>query len=185
MTILHEGDGLLYMKVGTHANEDLADIIVRKRREIDDAGYAMWGYGGNTCHPASMVQPFARDYAARTGRIMLLMQPMTSKHFADPIRANEYSADGFDWTPVPRGINVLGSRYALCIRTLEEVEERFALGDTKVALGNSRGRVGSAYVRGRVDKACLEYSEAQGDASEVVEIRLAAEMTEPYAVFLR
>jgi hypothetical protein len=36
------------MKVGTHAQESLEDIIARKSKEIDDAGYAMWGYGGKT-----------------------------------------------------------------------------------------------------------------------------------------
>ncbi len=185
MSILEEGDALLYMKVGTHAREDLAQIVARKRREIDEAGFAMWGYGGNTCHPTTMVQPFVRDHLANQGRILLVMQPMASKHFAEPLRAREFSADGMAWQLVPSPINVLGSRYALCIRTLEEVDELLALGDTRVALGNSQGKMGSSYVRGRVDKACLEYSEARGDGSSAVDIRLAAELSDPYAVFLR
>jgi hypothetical protein len=69
---LHERDPLLYMKVGTHAQEELSEIIARKRREIDEAGFAMWGYGGNTCHPTSIVQPFARSASAP---IILCMQP--------------------------------------------------------------------------------------------------------------
>ena len=63
--IIHPGAGVLYMKVGTHAKEGLTEIIARKRREIDEAGFAMWGYGGSTCYPTSMVQPFARGFAAR------------------------------------------------------------------------------------------------------------------------
>ena len=185
MSIIEDGQALLYMKVGTHASEELVDIVARKRREIDEAGFAMWGYGGNTCHPATMVQPFVRDHLSTQPRILLLMQPMTSNHFADQIRAGEFSPDGISWKSVPSPINVLGSRYALCIRTLEQVEEHLALGSTRVALGNSLGKVGSSYIRGRVDKACLEYSEAQGDGSAVVEIRLAAELVNPYAVFLR
>ena len=185
MTLIEDSTGLLYMKVGTHAQEDLAAIIERKRQEIDEAGFSMWGYGGNTCHPRTMVQPFVSDYSTSGKPIMLLMQPMTSNHFAEPIRAEEYSADGITWEPVPEAINVLGSRYALCIRTLQEVEEKLALGNTRVAVGRSKGKNGQDYVRGRVDKACLEYSESLGGSGELVDIRLAAEMVEPYAVFLR
>ena len=59
--IVQPGTGLIFMKVGTHANELLSDILKRKRQEIEDAGFALWGYGGNTCHPLTMVQPFAQD----------------------------------------------------------------------------------------------------------------------------
>ena len=34
------GDGILFMKVGTHANESLEDIIARKKLEIETAGFA-------------------------------------------------------------------------------------------------------------------------------------------------
>lgn len=185
MALINEGDALLYMKVGAHAREELFQIVARKQREIDDVGYAMWGYGGNTCHPTTMVQPFIRDHLPNQRRILLVMQPMDSKHFAEPLRAKEFSCDGIAWQEVPAPINVLGSRYALCIRTLEEVEEQIALGNTRVAHGTSQGKSGSTYVRGRVDKACLEYSEARGDGSTLVDIRLAAELSDPYAVFLR
>ncbi|SDG11111.1 hypothetical protein [Pseudonocardia oroxyli] len=180
------GSAILYMKVGTHAKEELSDIIERKQREIEDEGMAMWGYGGNTCHPTTMVQPFARTRATDEQPIVLAMQPMKSKHFADPVRADEYSQDGKIWTPVPQGINVLGSRYALCIRTLEQVDTKIHLAETKVAIGKSLGKAGSSYVKGRVDKACLEVtSEAVVDEDEGVPIGLIAELVDPYAVFLR
>lgn len=176
------GDPVLYMKVGTHAQEDLADILARKREEIAREGFAMWGYGGNTCHPTSMVQPFARSVSQP---IMLCMQPMQSRHFAEPLRAEEYSADGINWRPVPSGINVLGSRYALCIDTLEEVSESLSLGGTRVAVGRSKGLNGEAYVRGRVDKACLEVVSPAAAGSRTVDIKLTAEIIEPFAVLLR
>lgn len=184
MSIIEEGHGLLYMKVGTHAGEELSSIIERKRREIDEAGFSMWGYGGNTCHPRTMVQPFVERFV-NSGPMMLVMQPMTSNHFAEQVRADEYSSDGVGWQPVPEAIDVLGSRYALCIRTLEEVNEELVLGNTRVAVGNSQGKNGQDYVRGRVDKACLEYSEVEGAGGEAVDIRLVGELVAPYAVFLR
>jgi hypothetical protein len=92
--IIKPGAGVLYMKVGTHANEPLDEIIERKQAEIDAAGFALWGYGGNTCHPTTMVQPFARDFELRGETIHLVMHPMVSNHFAVTTRAEEMSTDG-------------------------------------------------------------------------------------------
>src|SRR5437773_948872 len=116
--IIKPGQAVVYMKVGTHAKEPLEDIIARKTKEIEDAGLAFWGYGGNTCHPQTMVQPFARKFERQGGLIYLCMQPMTSNHFAPQIPADEYSPDGIDWKVIPKGISVLGSRYALAIKNL-------------------------------------------------------------------
>lgn len=187
--VIRSGTGILFMKVGTHAQEELGAIIERKRQEISDAGYSMWGYGGNTCHPTTMVQPFARQYAKVSSEpIRLCMQPMNSKHFAEQLRADQYSVDGLSWQEIPAAINVLGSRYALCIRNLTEVVEELPLGQTRVAVGNSKGRPGSDYVRGRVDKACLEVVDDEtlgDDPAETKQIGLVAELVKPYAVFLR
>lgn len=182
---LEDAGGILYMKVGTHAQEDLAEIIERKKREIDNAGFAMWGYGGNTCHPTAMVQPFAKSFSTVGRPIILCMEPMVSHHLAEPVRAEEFSVDGIHWERVPTGIDVLGSRYALCIRDLEEVRESLDLSATRVALGNSRGKVGSKYIKGRVDKACLELAEPAPDEQKKVDIGLVATVIDPYAVFLR
>jgi hypothetical protein len=185
--MLEPGDAVLYMKIGTHAQEDLPDIIERKRREIEETGLSMWGYGGNTCHPTSMVQPFARSHASSGRRIILAMEPMNSKHFADQVRAEYFSPDGIIWSEIPEGINVLGSRYALCVKSLEEAEVELDLGATQVAVGNSMGKRGSKYVRGRVDKACLEITaDVDSPADHLVKrIRFVAELVDPFAVFLK
>src|SRR4051812_41236424 len=117
--IIRPGAGLLFMKVGTHANEPLEDIIARKQAEIAQAGFALWGYGGNTCHPSTMVQPFARDFELRGEEIHLVMEPMQSNHFAVSARADEMSPNGVEWQPIPDPINVLGSRFALAITELQ------------------------------------------------------------------
>jgi hypothetical protein len=181
---LPDGAGVLFMKVGTHAQETLADIIARKQREIDDAGFSLWGYGGNTCHPRTMVQPFAQSHVKLGTPIILCMQPMESKHFAEPVRAEEYSTNGTHWQRIPEPINVLGSRYALCLKSLEQVDTQLALGATRVAVGSSMGKVGSAYIKGRVDKACLDVIAAD-EPGPAVEIGLVAELVDPYAVFVR
>jgi hypothetical protein len=186
--IIKPGQGLLYMKVGTHAREPLEEIITRKTKEIEDAGLAFWGYGGNTCHPQTMVQPFARKYERQGGVIYLCMQPMESKHFAEQIPADEYSADGSEWLRIPAGVKVLGSRYALLIKNLRAEEFELPLDRTKVALGTSMGAIGSKYIAGRVDKACLEVTEKSILATEAirpVHIGLVAELVPPFAVYVR
>jgi hypothetical protein len=181
------GQAVIYMKVGTHAQESLEEIIVRKTKEIEDAGFAFWGYGGNTCHPQTMVQPFARDYERRGGKIYLCMEPMNSMHFAEPVRADEFSIDGITWQKIPAGVNVLGSRYALVLKSLRRDNFDLTLANTRVALGNSMGANGSRYIRGRVDKACLELivNNSPGETLESKRIELIGELADPYAVYLR
>ena len=186
--IVHPGAGIVYMKVGTHARESLSDIIERKRQEIEDAGYALWGYGGSTCHPLTSVRPFARDFVQRGSIIHLVMQPMESKHFAVPDRAEEFSVDGVEWQSVPAAIDVRGSRYALKIDSLDETEFELPLAQTRVAVGNQRGRRGDRYIRGRVDKACLEIVETELDSDEAGQVKrigLVARLVAPFAVLLK
>jgi hypothetical protein len=177
------------MKVGVHAQEDLASIIERKTKEIEEAGFALWGYGGGTCHPLNVVQPFAQEHAERGEPVYLCMQEMVSKHWAEPVRAEHYSTDGFNWLPIPDAISVRGSRYALAIKELRHEEFILPLNKTSVARGNSKGRLGSRYIAGRVDKACFELNDdiivpPEPDA-RIVQINLVAELCDPYAVFLK
>lgn len=187
--IIKPGAGILFMKVGTHANEDIESIIARKTKEIEETGYGMWGYGGNTCHPRSMVQPFAEIFEERKQPIHLVMQEMTSRHFAEQVRADQFSADNVNWINIPDTIRVLGSRFALVIKNLERCEMTLPLNQTRVPVGRSMGRIGSRYLRGQADKACLEVLERpeavnDSDAKEI-SISLVAELAAPYAVFLR
>jgi hypothetical protein len=177
------------MKVGVHAGENLDHIIARKTQEIEEAGFAFWGYGGNTCYPTSMVQPFAQRSVENGKSVFLCMHEMTSHHFAEPIRAELFSTDGKTWKLVPSQINVLGSRFALTIQALRREEFVLPLSETRVAIGKSLGRAGNEYVKGQVDKACLELSNrvALPSSSQegAVQINLVAELCAPYAVFLK
>jgi hypothetical protein len=142
-TTLHRGAPLLFMKVGTHANETLDDILVRKRREIQDGGFAMWGYGGSTCHPLTVVRPFAEMFQSSSEPIRLVMEEIDSHHFAEQIAADQYSADGHEWIDIDTNVHrVLGSRYALFINNLRLEKIQLPLGQSKVALGACEGRRG-------------------------------------------
>jgi hypothetical protein len=184
--IVRPGRGLIFMKIGVHAQEPIEKIIDRKMREYRDAGVIFWGYGGNTCHPRTIVQPFAKEHAHRGNEIVLVMHKMTSKHDVEPTLAKEYSDDGVNWHPVPAGVNVAGSRYALVLDQLQLVEFDINLQDLTVAMGACRGTEASKYIHGRVDKGCFEVKEAQAHpAVEMKHIDLYARLKEPYAVFLR
>ncbi|MBA2679383.1 MAG: hypothetical protein H0U76_13415 [Ktedonobacteraceae bacterium] len=192
--IVVPGNGILYMKVGTHAGESLDSIIRRKTEEIERAGVSFWGYGGNTCHPESMVQPFARSYHDRGKPVYLCMEPMESNHWSVSARADEYSVNGITWEVMPEAINVIGSRYALVIKELQKADFDLRLDETRVALGNSMGRSGQKYIQGRVDKACLEVVEATGHEKAarvegikmpIQHIGLVAQLASPFAVYVR
>lgn len=188
--IIRPGVGILFMKVGTHAQEPLSDIIKRKMKEIEETGFAMWGYGGNTCHPRTMVQPFAESHAQTHTPIYLCMHEMNSQHLAEQLRANEFSVDGTKWESIPKTVNVLGSRYALVLETLDEVKLELPLEKAEVAIGLSKGRLATRYIQGHVDKACLEIlasapPELKGDERRAIPINLVAKLKSPFAVFLR
>jgi len=184
--ILKPGDSFLYMKVGVHANESLEDIIRRKRAEIEEAGVSFWGYGGNSCHPLTAVQPFVREETDKGVTVRLLMQEIVSHHYAQG-EASEFSVDGKSYQAIPKGIRVLGSRYALVLKTLDAINFAVSLGQTRVGIGNCAGRTGAAYIRGHVDKACLVYDPAVGpkDGDATIQLGLAADLAAPYAVILR
>jgi hypothetical protein len=63
------------------------------------------------------------------------------------------------------------------------------LSQTRVAVGNNQGRVGSRYLQGQVDKACLIVTDRPKEANDVeqreVPINLVAVLAKPFAVFLR
>jgi hypothetical protein len=188
-SILRPGAGVLFMKIGVHAREPLDAIIERKLKEIERTGYALWGYGGSTCHPTSMVQPFSAALAREGQPIYLCMNKMESTHSADPIRATHCSADELTWEVIPDSIDVIGSRFALKIRDLRPEDFRLPLSKATVAVGPSLGMQGSRYISGRVDKACFRLADGvdvPADPKEsAVDINLVAELESPYAVFLK
>ena len=184
-TLLSKGEGLFYMKVGTHAGEPIDQIVERKQAEITRNGFTLWGYGGSNCHPLTIVQPFAAE-TARDGHFRLVMEETHATHFAVDRVATEYSVDGVHWEEIPDQIAVRGSRYALIIDSLSWTDVKLQLGNMEVVLGPSSGRRGDAYISGLNDKACLKVTETRDDPdAETRKITLIATVREPYAVFVR
>src|SRR5258708_17309743 len=109
-SIIKPGSRVFYMKVGNHASETLDVILKRKLKEIEDEGIAFWGYGGGTCHPTPVVQPFFKSSEAEGGTIYLCMEPMGFKHLPPSVPPAEFSIYGITLKPVPQALNVTRSR---------------------------------------------------------------------------
>jgi hypothetical protein len=183
-------DKFLFMKVGNHAGETWEQILDRKRREFDAAGMTFWGYGGGACHPISQVQPFARLTVREQGGLYIVMEQIDSRADPDLIPAREYSPDGINWTPLPSGIEVTGSRYALVLDEIKPGDLSLELNNFEVGIGPSMGKAAEAYLQGRTDKACFSLSkvprtEEQAAPKFVRKISYYAKVKEPYAVLLR
>lgn len=188
MTLLTEPDaGLLFMKVGLHAGEKFEEILERKRREYQNAGMIFWGYGGNTCHPTNIVQPFARMKLEKGQNIYIVMEEIDSRHRPTRILASEYSIDGVRWQPIPAGIEVRDSRYAVILDQLQDGDLDIDLSAYDVAVGPSMGKAAGDYILGRVDKGC--FTKGQGPTAlrgpHMKKICHMAKIVDPYAVFLR
>ena len=175
------------MKVGLHAGETFEDILKRKTREYEQAGMIFWGYGGSTCHPSRNVQPFAKLRVEEGEEIYIVMEEIDSRHPPTEIVATQYSEDGIIWKPIPRGVEVRGSRYAVVLEDLKEGALDLDLAQYEVAAGPSAGRTASEYIAGRVDKACLIQATESHAAVEkkIKKITHYAKMKAPYAVFTK
>ena len=179
----------VFMRVGNHAGETFDKILERKQRELYDAGKIFWGYGGTTLHPIRHVQPFAKLWMQKAGSIQILMQPIESHADPDILPANEFSIDGIKWEPLPSGIVVTGSRYAVVLDEIRPGQLDIDLRKFEVGIGPSRGRNAAQYMKGRVDKGCLvEAVPAREDSAveeKPVSIGFQARLLPPYAVMLR
>jgi hypothetical protein len=137
----------------------------------------------------TMVQPFAKQIEAKGEQVLIIMQKMDSKHKAPPEVAREYSDDGVVWKPIPRGIEVRGSRFALVLDELRLDEFDVNLGDLEVGIGPSRGKRGDKYLTGQSDKGCFLYSEPEipvaPEEQKVKAVSLVARVKTPFAVLVR
>lgn len=174
---------IVYMKYGYHAKEHEQDIVKRKKLEFQKSGKMFWGYGGVVCHPIKQVQPFAKKF----NDVFLAMSLTSSKPTMEGYLAKEYSIDGKIWKKIPNGIKVTGSKYALVCSSLVTVKRNIDLSQYNVAIGPSKNKLASEYIKFRIDKGCLINNNKleKGDDSTMVEIRLCAKIIHPYAVLLR
>ncbi len=186
-------EAIIYIKVGTHAGETIDEIISRKQGEEKRAGLFFWGHGSGMLNPSTRVIPFVEESRHRGIMPKVLMHIMyrnSGKNYSSNSHiAQYYSIDNKNWKPIPKGILVTGSKYALVCKNLRKVETFIDLGMYKVANGKGKGMLLNSYIRYRVDRACaflkdpLPEDLARSDTT--VEISYVTDLVEPYAVFLK
>jgi hypothetical protein len=171
----------IVMKVGVHAGEAWDSIVSRRQAEERIAGVTFWGYGGSVCHPITQVRPFV-EQVGETVEVLMIRTPSDFMGVASPAR--EMSIDGVRWEPLPEGIWVTGSKYALVIRSLRPSDGLVDLGAYEVGIGRMTGLPLSDYLRSRVDKACARPTPVP-TSPRLLPLVLRAELAVPYAVLLR
>lgn len=177
---------IVFMKFGYHAKEGEQDIISRKMQEYAMTGKIFWGYGGTLCHPTNQIKPFVDNAQKLNEDVWLAMSFTPSRPNMAGVQAIEYSADGKKWLPIPDGIMVTGSKYAIVCENLISVDTIINLADYEIAVGKSTGKLGNEYIQYQVDKGCLKKHEhTNDDLRKEIEIKLCARLVAPYAVFVR
>lgn len=131
---------IIYMKYGVHASESIDSIIKRKTEEIKKCQQMFWGYGGVLCHPLNQVQPFLKENLLKGEKTYLLLSQTQSKLNNAPSTAMTYSCDKVEWQPIPNGIKVLGSKYAIVCKSIEQCDFCIDLSNYIVSIGNSMGK---------------------------------------------
>ena len=80
----------------------------KSRRRIRDR----WGYGGNTCHPTTVAQPFAESTKSGANQFTCSCKN-ESKHWAEDLICEvSFRLTETNWKPIPENDQVRGSRYA-------------------------------------------------------------------------
>ncbi len=174
---------IVFMKVGVHGREPLQAIFERKAKEETAAGVIFWGYGGTLCHPTRQIRPFAERCKASGLSISVVMVATPSKFNTDPTVANAFSEDGANPRPIPRGVEIKSSRYALIMGDLRPNEMELDLSSYVVAVGPSEGRRLSEYIRGHVDKGCAIQATPVPPRTPI-RVAFTAVLVPPFAVFL-
>jgi hypothetical protein len=175
---------IVFMKVGFHGRETLKEILERKTKEEAEAGVIFWGYGGTLCHPTTQIRPFMSRCIANGLQISIVMTATHSKFEVEPVYAKQFSEDDIVWKPIPQGVRVTCSRYALVLQNLKPCEMELDLSSYVVAVGPSEGRRLSEYIRGHVDKGCGICTTPAPACKPILTVFTAIPVS-PYAVFIR
>jgi hypothetical protein len=172
---------VILMKAGPHARQTLEEILTDKIEQLESVGQTWWGYGGG-CQPFKTVKPFAE---ASSGPVDVVFLETKSGPPNEPSPATEFSVDKKKWLPLPSGLTVKGSRYALVLKDLRRVDEDLDLASYKVAVGDHAGKRASDYLFWNVDKGCFRWAERGTVQPKLAKVAAVAQLAEPWAVFVR
>lgn len=175
-------DNIVLMKYGAHAGESSDNIIERKQRELKETGQVFWGYGGTLCHPINQIHPFLNENRENNQKTYLVLvktkKEMENGNNKIQDRLNLYSENKVDWYPIPIGINVTGSKYAIICKSFDICSLDIDLSLYRIPFGSSQGCRLSNYLGWRKNRACGRYNEKDLDiaVSKIVNVSIIAEI---------
>ena len=71
---------VIIMKYGVHAQEDVQNIIIRKKREYNEVGKIFWGYNGVLCNPRTQVLPFLEENQKKRQVMLIFLFKISTKY---------------------------------------------------------------------------------------------------------
>ncbi|MDP9401745.1 MAG: hypothetical protein M3P85_00090 [Actinomycetota bacterium] len=185
---LLEPPAFIWCIAGPHIGETLADIVDRKRSDVERFGWCLWAYGGRgNVHPETEVRKLAREYGS--GGVLPLLMPDTGRKYPDngvpftgyrvqPHGPLEVLPDGM--SPVTGG----SSSWAFRITSLGWSEDAVIDLARYVAPYSRRGvQPLRDYLKGSHGRASAARVSAAGPDVER-RVHVVATLEPPYAVFL-
>ena len=91
----------------------LSRLLREKKKEVQSAKRMFWGYGGTLCNPLNQVQPFLQENMSRNEKTYLVMAYTPSEMNSQTLETEFFSQNKNDWSRIPKGIHVYGSKYAI------------------------------------------------------------------------
>lgn len=178
---------IIVMKVGPHSGMTLDEIIFSKQVEENFHGVHYWGYSGNFCLPKP-TQEFckrAKEIYGENPQLILLQTKSAYKSTIGEI--THYSEDGETYVEFNKPVQLQGAKFSFVAKKIREINN-FDLSNYIVVGGKNAGRPLAQHFRGRVNKSFAQLSltcETVRSSNEQFEKVLVAELTYPYAVWLK
>lgn len=180
---------LIISIVGSHANEDLSNIFLRKQQEIQKTSRAYWLVQSHKAKTA-LVQVFCEEARVEGFDVYCLFIEPAQPGGANPTLhdtvATAFSADNQDWKPFPDGIKVTGK---ISKSSTALIFDELKILNTPVAfnLGNCfEYRTGYPvnFMLGASTICCTHHSSGEQD-THLRKIVGFGKLTFPSAVYLR
>lgn len=181
---------IVFMKYGAHGNESSKSILSRKHDELIETGCVFWGYNGVLCHPSNQLNPFVQANKKNGEKTFLVLSKTLQEKSVDCDtdielkRAELFSFDRKQWEPIPIGVNVTNSKYAVVCSSFEDCDFKLDASQYILPFANPQNCRMSNYLGWRKNRACGVYCANDFEIlpSKLLNISIIAEIE--YAAFL-
>ena len=179
--------------IGPAAGETVAEILERKKGEIERTGRSFWLYRSYRARPSGIQDLCKESLSKKNSPICIFIKPAT-ENGAQPTRgrniAKEFSKDGNSWEKIPKGVLVTGlvpNASAMIFDKLDDVERGVFLNLWDYSQFLSPGRA-VRIIRGASTIRCIRKSSRNDPdrmGSNIREVVAIGRLVKPFSVWLR